>query len=308
MRVGIVVDSTCDLPASLLKRHEVYVLANRLQLGHHWFIDDREKEAALELYAARHAGPHPRQRPYLETDERLAGEAIEQLIYQYDQLLVIAPRYQLSPGLQHFRQLIFQAQAKIEGLRRAAGLTNRFKLRFFESRTGLSGYGMLLYEALRLQGEKALSVDQIKPKLTRLQADVTTYLLPTTTSDDLSTVNQGAFQLAWLQKQKLKLARQTPLYEINRSGISRTGQVSALRAFEEFFTHLQGLLPHPPVPTVINISYAGKLASLRINKDFQQLQGAVKLGGGKIMLSVMSPTMGLQLGTGALSVTFLNSA
>ena len=42
MRIGIVVDSACDLPVEFLQRHAITVLPIRVHLGDETLLDDRD--------------------------------------------------------------------------------------------------------------------------------------------------------------------------------------------------------------------------------------------------------------------------
>ena len=42
MRIGIVVDSACDLPDEFMRRHEVTILPIAVRLDDHILVDDRD--------------------------------------------------------------------------------------------------------------------------------------------------------------------------------------------------------------------------------------------------------------------------
>ena len=51
MRIGIVVDSACDLPQSFIQENNITILPITLHLDGTQMIDQRDPETTLEFYA-----------------------------------------------------------------------------------------------------------------------------------------------------------------------------------------------------------------------------------------------------------------
>ena len=47
MRIGLVVDATCDMPASVLERYGVVILPITIRIGETILADSRDEDAAL---------------------------------------------------------------------------------------------------------------------------------------------------------------------------------------------------------------------------------------------------------------------
>ena len=54
MRIGLVVDSGCDLPKSFIDEHNIMILPISVRVGDDLFVDVRDPERVLEFYQ-RHA-------------------------------------------------------------------------------------------------------------------------------------------------------------------------------------------------------------------------------------------------------------
>jgi fatty acid-binding protein DegV len=50
MRIGLVVDSACDLPREFLDKHNVVVLPIAVRIDQTTFSDERDPEATLRFY------------------------------------------------------------------------------------------------------------------------------------------------------------------------------------------------------------------------------------------------------------------
>ena len=156
----------------------MHVLPNKLISKDETFVDNRVKDAALNYY--NDVTPKQLNQTKLELidSETVLRALKDSLLYHCDHLLIIAPHLKLSDSLQSFRQAILEIQPDIEKLRKAASLKHAFKVRVIESGSGLAGYGLTLYEALRLSGEKARSADQLKKPLEDFKQKIETHVLP----------------------------------------------------------------------------------------------------------------------------------
>ena len=50
MRIGIVVDSTCDLPESYFKKNNIQILPISIRLGDELLVDKRDAQATRRFY------------------------------------------------------------------------------------------------------------------------------------------------------------------------------------------------------------------------------------------------------------------
>ena len=69
MRIGIVVDSTCDLPESYFKKNNIQILPISIRLGKELLVDKRDEQATRRFYQEQ-----------LEQLQRQASEDEEALV------------------------------------------------------------------------------------------------------------------------------------------------------------------------------------------------------------------------------------
>lgn len=298
-------DATCDLPSSIIERHDVHVLPNVLGSKDDTFLDTRDKDSSLEYY--NKITPKKLNNTHLKLLDKadIVKAFKDTLLYHSDQLVIIAPHLKLSDSLNNFRQAIMEIQPDIEKLRRAASLKHAYKIRVIESNSGLAGYGLTLYEALRLSGEKARSGDQLKKPLDAFKQKIETHVMPGTITMNSDNIEKSPFKLNWVTEKKLQISQSTPVFTINEFGIHQDGHVKTANSTNEFLEKVYDSLTRTHLENhLVNVSYAGNLANLRVLPTFRALHEHIKSKGGKMVHSIMSPTYGVQLGLGALSVAF----
>ncbi|EAR08568.1 DegV family protein [Reinekea blandensis] len=304
MRIGLVVDSTCDIPESFLKRNHVQILPLTMTgtSSERPLIDQRHKSDALSFY--QHWANQKGFKPKLSS---LAVDDVEKVltdrwIYDYDHLLIIAPHQKLSSTLQSVREALVTQHPNIDLLRQKARLTIPFKVRVIESNSGLAGYGLTLYEAFRLIGEKARSIDQLKSPIQSFSHSLETFVLPGNSAQQLKS---PPFDLGWLAGQQYHLKRQMPIYHISPDGVTTIRKCHQPTRLSEFIGLVTQRLGHAQLHNrLVSISYAGNPADIRVNSDFRALQRDIDGKQGRLISSIMSPSSGALLGPGAVSVAF----
>lgn len=305
MRVGLLVDATCDLPTSVFQRNKVQIIPTSLTIGKNAFVDNRNPDVYTQFYQDHSASQFIEASYASATRESLESALQEDLIYQYDHLLIMTPHINLSNTLQNLREAVFQLQPKFVDLRKAANLKTPFKIRIVESNTAFTGYGLVLYEALRLLNEKARTVDQIKKPLDTFKNTVETFVLPGYDEAVQPKLSGPPFNQSWLALQKQKWSKTVPVFSVDATGVSEATSLAAKTSTNDFFEFIYDKLTQTKLQNhMVNISYAGNLAQLRVKPIFRVLNEHVKNKGGKMVYSVMSPTSAVQLGKGSITVSF----
>ena len=152
MRIGIVVDATCDLPPDFLARHKVVVMPITLRFGDRLLEDARDPVATRLFYAAQADG----QKDDFAESTAFSPEQIEQLflerlVVDYDYVFCLTITSARSPIYDHALQASRSILNKYRTSRRAAGLPDRFGLAVVNSRNMFAGQGVQAAEAIRLK-------------------------------------------------------------------------------------------------------------------------------------------------------------
>ncbi len=84
MRIGIVVDSTCDLPESYFKKNNIQILPISIRLGKELLVDKRDEQATRRFYKEQldSQGIDAESIPY--SVDQIQAVFLEQLVIDYD--------------------------------------------------------------------------------------------------------------------------------------------------------------------------------------------------------------------------------
>lgn len=307
MKVGILVDATCDIPSSILNRHHVNIIPTHITAGSKTIEDSHHSEITNKFYkeVSSNSSLIAHSTPNFAGVESFNKLLTNKIIYQHDNVLIITPHIALSSTQKNIREALLDQHSTLEELRRAANINRPFKVRIVECKSSYAGYGLVLYEALRLINEKGRSVDQIKQPLESFTQNVETYVIPGNQSLKAQQLAKPPFHLNWVALQKHKLLNTRPLLKIDSEGIHNFASLSHSHAENEFLNLVYDQLTRTNLSNhLVNISYAGNLSLIRVSPSFRALHEHVKAKHGKLVYSEMSPTSAVQLGIGALSVSF----
>src|SRR5690606_36226154 len=177
MRIGLVVDSACDLPLEYLQRNEVTILPITVRIGEAVLADHRNEEATLEFLHAHVAerGAEAETTPY--TVQQIRELFLERLVIVYDYVFCMTLTKSRSPIHDNAQQASFAILNDYKAARAAAGNTTPFALRVIDTQNLFSAQGITAVEAIRLRaaGEGA---PKIRARLENLALHTHGYLVP----------------------------------------------------------------------------------------------------------------------------------
>lgn len=304
MRVGLLVDSTCDLPSSMFERNHVKISENHL-LFSNAYIDSRDMDSYASLYQNT---PSKTWQSAYRTNigpAKLSELILQNLIYEFDHVLIITPDFRISDFDTRIRENILNSESAIPNLRAAASLVRPFKTRIMHSGLAFSGYGLVLYEALRLINEKARTIDQLQAPLQTFPSTVENYVVPGVQSVKDDCLKNPIFGMNWLSIKRVQLQRTSPIFRYGVTGMEQVGQINNNEFLSGAFEMIYDRITQTKLTNhLVNISYAGNLAKLRVLPMFKLLVEHIHHKNGRVVYSMMSPTSALILGQGALSVSF----
>lgn len=178
MRIGIVVDSACDLPREFLDQHGVLIMPITLRIGDA-LIEDRRHPEETQAFYARHldrkSEDFAESIPYSVAQiERLF---LERLVLDYDYVFCLTITSTRSPIFDHAMQASRAILTKYKAIRRDAGMEERFGLAVFSTRNLFTGQAVPVAEAVRLIRLGGLP-SEIGARLKQLIDETHTYLVP----------------------------------------------------------------------------------------------------------------------------------
>lgn len=305
MRIGLVVDSACDLPRGFLEREQVELLPITVRIGDAVQVDHRDEAQTLAFLESHIAerGASAETIPY--TPEQIRDLFLERLVVEYDYVFCMTITASRSPIFANAQQASYLILNEYKRPRAAAGNTTPFALRVIDTRNLFCAQGILPVEAARLRaaGEQP---PRIRTRLDELANSTYGYLVPR----DLYYIHNRARAKGDRSISMLSAALGTALdiKPVLRGFRGETGPVAKIKGFEPAVDTLfefaarrvqAGLL----TPTV-TLCYGGRLDEMRALPGYERLRDACASQNVEVFESVMSTTGMVNVGRGAIVVGF----
>ncbi|HEY5781650.1 MAG TPA: DegV family protein [Lysobacter sp.] len=306
MRIGLVVDSACDLPLEYLQRHEVTVLPITVRIGDAVLADHRDEQATLEFLNAHVAerGHEAETMPF--TVQQIHDLFLQRLVIDYDYVFCMTITKTRSPIFDNATQASFAILNDYRPVRAAAGHDTPFALRVVDTQNLFAAQGVTAVEAVRLRaaGEGA---PKIRARLENLALHTHGYLVP----PDLYYIRNRGRTKGDRSVGLLSAALGTaldikPVLHCNRG---ETGPVAKIKGFnpavQKLFEHVVQRIGHGDLMTpTLCLSYGGELDAMRALPGYDALRETCQVHNIELFESVMSLTGMVNVGKGALVVGF----
>lgn len=310
MRIGIVVDSACDLPREFLVANDVQVMPITVRIGDLLVEDRRDPEATLAFYAQhldRQGDDFAESIPY--SVGQIEQLFLERLVLDYDYVFCLTITGTRSPIFDHAMQASRAILTRYKAIRRSAGLPERFGLAVLSTRNLFTGQAVPVAEAVRLIREGG-SPSEIGARLTQLIEHTHTYLVPANLFHLYTRASKkGDTSLSWGSYKLGSWLDVKPILHCHRDLTTTVDKVRGFEAGVErlFHTATESIRDGLDAPCLC-ISYGGIPAKVPALPGYARMaQEAVKRGI-DLLVSPMSKTAAVNVGSGALSLAFAASA
>ncbi|WP_368565408.1 DegV family protein [Pseudoxanthomonas sp. UTMC 1351] len=305
MRIGIVVDSACDLPQQFLQENNIIVLPITVRIGEAVLADHRDEEATLGFLHAHVAerGHEAETTPY--TVNQIRDLFLGRLVIDYDHVFCMTITKTRSPIYDNAMQASFAILNDYKPVRQAAGHNSPFALRVIDTQNLFAAQGITAVEAVRMRAAGA-TVQQIRVRLEELATHTHGYMIPR----DLYYLRARARTKGDRSVGLLSAALGSALdiKPVLHGFNGNTEPVAKIKGFDNAVEQLfkfsgnrvmSGLM----TPTVC-LSYGGELAELRALPGYQRLRDICTNNNVEVYESVMSLTGMVNVGKGAVVVGF----
>jgi DegV family protein with EDD domain len=305
MRIGLVVDSACDLPGDYLAASGITLLPITVRIGEAMLADQRNEQATLEFLHAQIAerGAEAETIPF--TVQQIQDLFLKKLVIDYDYVFCMTITRTRSPIFDNAMQASFAILNEYKPVRAAAGHDTPFALRVIDSQNLFAAQGILPVEAVRLRdaGEGA---PKIRARLEHLALHTHGYMVPRDLYYLRARARKKGDRSVGLVSAALGTALDIkPILHANRG---ETGPVAKAKGFEPAVQKVMefagqrvraGLL----TPTLC-LSYGGELEEMRALPGYEQLRATCAEHNVEVFESVMSLTGMVNVGKGAMVVGF----
>jgi DegV family protein with EDD domain len=307
VRIGIVIDSACDLPRNFIEQHGLEIMPINLKIGDEIFIDERDPAQTIAFYQ-RYSGAKEldaQTQPF--SVEQITNLFLDKLVLSYDRVLVVCIASSRSLIYENATKASFAILSGYKARRDKAGQDGVFQMRVLDSKTFFTGEAVLVHEALRLLEKEQMSFDKLRPAVEELSKHVHAYLVP----DDLSFVYhraraRGDRSVSWLQMKVGGMLEVKPILKAYRGDtFPLEKHIGYEKALDRLFEITMGDIKKGLRTKLVAMSFAGNPEVIRGMKNYQAFVKHCERSGVETMLSVMSTTAGINVGPGAFALGYI---
>jgi len=309
MRIGIVVDSACDLPVGFLRDHDVDILPISVRIDGTTQVDYRDEADTLAFLHSHIAerGASAETIPF--SVEQIRDLFLQRLVIDYDHVFCITVTKTRSQIFENAQQASFAILNEYKPIRAAAGHNTPFALRVIDTQNLFCAQGILPVEAVRLR-EAGDGPARIRARLEHLALHTYGYLVPR----DLYYIRNRARHKGDRSVSLFSAALGTALdiKPVLRGWRGDTGPVAKIKGFDPavraLFEFAAKRVEAGLMTPTLTLCYGGELDEMRAMPGYEALRAACGSRNIEVFESVMSLTGMVNVGKGAVVVGFASEA
>lgn len=305
MRIGIVADASCDLPADFYREHRIGILPITIRLGEEQLVDERDPAATLRFYAEQLAEKGLDAETAALTAEQIRSRFLEQLVLDHDYVFCITITATRSPIFENATKASFAILTDYKTPRSAAGVSGPFALRVVDSRNMFCGTGVLAAEAAKLV-RKGAQPNEIRKRLDDLREHICGYMVP----GDLYYIRNRGIKKGEKSVGLISYAIGSAL-DIKPVILCYRGETQPIakirsyeRAVERMFEHVAKQIEAGIDTRHVCISYGGDPALVPGLPGFDRMAAAARAEGVEILTSIMSATAAVNTGARCVAIAY----
>ena len=305
MRIGIVVDSACDIPADFIERENITVLPVTVQIGDAVLADVRNEEATMRFLSGDTAARafDADTTPY--TVQEVHDLFLSKLVLDYDYVFCITTTRTRSGIHDNAVQASYTILNDYKPVRLADGNNMPFSLRVIDSQNVFAAVGVLVVEAARLRAAGE-TPPKIRARLEHLARYTQGYMVP----PDLHYLRnrikkRGDRSVSFLSAALGTALDIKPILHCNRGETEPVAKVKGLEAAtRKMFDFASKRVKDGLMTPTVSVSYGGDLADLENLPGYADLRAACSAHNVEVFESVMGLSGLVNVGKGAIVVAF----
>ncbi len=305
MRIGIVVDSACDLPMAYLHHNNIVLLPIAVRIGQTVLPDQRDEAETLAFLQGplSDQGAEAETIPY--TAEQIRDLFLQQLVTDFDQVFCLTITRTRSPLYDNAVQAGYTILNEYKPIRQAAGYNSPFSLRVIDTQNLFAAQAVSAVEAVRMRDSGA-TVQQMRERLEQVAGNVHGYMV----TRDLYYMRArarhkgdrsvGLFSAALGSALDIK-----PVLHGYRGNTEPVAKIKGFdNAVQTLFDFVGRRVGKGLMTPVVCVSYGGPLDELRALPGYAQLRDTCQVHGVTLLEAVMSLTGMVNVGKGAVTIGF----
>jgi DegV family protein with EDD domain len=297
MRIGVVVDASCDLPHEFMREHRIEILPVTIRLGDEILVDTREPQATQRFYQELLASKGLSAETIALTAEQIRERFLDHIVVDYDYIFCITITSTRSPIFENASRASFAILNDYKSIREQAGVSGPFALRVVDSKNMFSATGVLAAE---------VATNDIRARLDELREKLCGYMVP----GDLYYIRNRAIKKGDKSVGLFTYAIGTALdvKPVIQSYLGETKPVAKIlgydRAVERLFSHVSRQIERGLATQHLCISYGGDPEAISSLPGYAQLALTAREHGVEILNGFMSATAAVNTGGAGVAIAY----
>lgn len=177
MRVGVIVDSACDLPHDYARKHGVFILPVTAKIDNQTYIDDHDPVKTRDFYNSGllQKGHHAETEAF--SAQQIHDLFMDRIVSRYDVAICETVAKSRSLIFQNATQAMNSVMANYHPVRKAAGVEGNFAMRVVDSKQIFAGQGLLAAHTHHLIKQK-LSKNALRYEVDAFTDKIYTCVIP----------------------------------------------------------------------------------------------------------------------------------
>ena len=305
MRIGIVVDSACDIPADFIEQENITILPVTVQIGDAVLADTRNEEATMSFLSGDTAARAYDADTTPFTVQEVHDLFLSKLVLDYDYVFCITTTRTRSGIYDNAVQASFTILNDYKPVRSAAGNNTPFALRVIDSQNVFAAVGVLVVEAARLRAAGEAPA-KIRARLEHLALYTQGYMVPPDLHYLRNRIKKRGDRSVSFFSAALGTALDIkPILHCNRGDTEPVAKVKGLdAAIDKMFNFASKRVKDGLMTPTVGVSYGGDLAELQRMPGYQRLREVCEACNVEVFESVMGLSGLVNVGRGATVVSF----
>lgn len=311
MKIGVVVDSSSDLPSSYVRNGDVELMPTVITIGDKSFDDTKDDQRTIQFHVEvldrmkRKEDIEASTNPY--TSEKIEAMFLEKLVCKYDHVFCIMASHARSDIYDHAFQASRGILTKYKEVRRKAGMDAHFTLAVVNSENVFAGTGVIVAEVVRMIKTGA-SRSEIGKRIQEIVPNTYCYLVPPHLDHIYRRASQrGDKSISWLG---FKVGSMLDIKPIMMARKDETKGVAKIRGYEPaveiMFANATRAVEAGLMSPEIIVAYGGDPAELPQLPGYTRFKEAATKAGYKLNITPMSISGSVLAGPGCAEVAFIS--
>ncbi len=311
MKIGVVVDPSCDLPSSFFKNGDVELMPTTIKIGDHSFEDHRDDAQTIKFHSDTKTRMKQKTETSVESSPFTSGQIealfLEKLVHKYDHVFCVMATHARSDIYDHVMKASRSIFIKHRQVRREAGIDGPFTMSVINSGNIFTGTAVLTAEVVRMIKAGA-TPSVIESRINELVQHTYCYLVP----PDLTHIykrasKRGDKSISWTG---FMLGSMLDIKPILCGHRDNTGPVAKMRHFdaavETMFANATRSVEAGLLTPSICLGYGGDPDEVQHLPGFMRLKKAAGKAGTTIHITPMGISGAVHTGPGCVSVAFVS--